>query len=244
MNKRDFYAQPHVSQTYEALRFGGPSGAWVNQRELQTVHALLPPAGRVLDLGCGTGRLALFLSDRGYQVVGLDTAAAMLTVARTRPGSERVHWVQGDALAPPFGPGTFDAVVALRLAFHFADLQPLLQAMVTVTRPGGRIVLDTYTWSPRALVAFGRATWGDRVSIHRPGQVAALARRLGLTLVDRQACFLFSPYLYRLLPLPVVHLLARLEAWVPPGWRARVFWAFAVPPEGSERWSAAFGPIG
>lgn len=108
-------------------------------------------------------------------------------------------------------------------------------------------------------MAFGRATWGDRVSIHRPGQVAALARRLGLTVVDRQACFLFSPYLYRLLPLPVVHLLARLEAWVPPGWRARVFWALGVPPEGpaggdltsagpadrgSGRWSAAFGPIG
>ena len=54
-------------------------------------------ARRVLDVGCGTGTLALLLADRGCDVVGLDPALASLEVARGKPGSERVMWVEGDA---------------------------------------------------------------------------------------------------------------------------------------------------
>lgn len=52
---------------------------------------------RVLDLGCGTGRLATALAARGYAVVGVDPATAMLDVARHRDGGDRVRWIQGYA---------------------------------------------------------------------------------------------------------------------------------------------------
>ena len=58
-------------------------------------------ARRVLDLGCGTGTLALLLADRGLEVVGIDPAAGSLSVARAKPGAGRVRWLHGDALTLP-----------------------------------------------------------------------------------------------------------------------------------------------
>src|SRR5205823_5865933 len=58
--------------------------------------------------------------------------------------------VQADAFALPLAPGACDAVVSLRLLFHFADPAPLLRELRRITRPGGRLVCDTSTWSPRS----------------------------------------------------------------------------------------------
>jgi SAM-dependent methyltransferase len=70
------------------------------------VHA--PPA-RVLDAGCGTGRVAIRLAELGFEVVGVDVDASMLAeAAAAAPG---LTWVEAD-LASFAGPGGFDLVVA------------------------------------------------------------------------------------------------------------------------------------
>jgi 2-polyprenyl-3-methyl-5-hydroxy-6-metoxy-1,4-benzoquinol methylase len=53
---------------------------------------------RIVDIGCGTGLLTCELAMRGYDVVGIDPWDAMLAVARSRPGGERVTWIDGNAV--------------------------------------------------------------------------------------------------------------------------------------------------
>jgi len=208
-----------VSQ-YDRLRFGSPSGRWVNERELDLVTDLLPPQGRVLDLGCGTGRLSHHLVSRGYPVVALDTSAEMLQRAHTAD----VPAIQADGFALPFRDDAFDAVVALRVAFHYADLRSLLAAARAVLRPGGTVVFDTYRWTPRALFALDASRWGGKVFTHPPAAVALAASHVNLEVVEQRSAFLFSPYVYRMLPMPLVQAFNRVEARVPASVRARIFW--------------------
>lgn len=56
-------------------------------------------AHRVVDIGCGTGALAVRLAEAGHEVTAVDPAEASLEIARTKPYAERVSWVVGDATA-------------------------------------------------------------------------------------------------------------------------------------------------
>ena len=202
------------------MRFGGASGAWVNAREIELVLALLQPFQRALDLGCGTGRLTQVLAQRG-STIGLDASRAMLEEAQRE---NRLALAQGDAFKLPFADASFDAVVALRVVFHFADVEALLRQIARVVAPRGVFVFDTYLWSPRAWLPLDPACWGGGVFVHPPARVEQIAARLGWHVVERESCFLFSPYVYRRLPLTVVRGLARIETRVPTRLRARVFW--------------------
>jgi SAM-dependent methyltransferase len=222
MNKREFYSQPAIAQTYDELRFGGASGAWVNAREIDLALALLPPFRRALDLGCGTGRLTRALRRCG-ETVGMDASNAMLAKARE---NDSAGFVQGDAFTLPFAGASFDAVTALRLVFHFAEVDALLREVARVVAPRGVIVFDTYRWSPRAWLPLGAARWGGGVFAHPPALIERSARQAGLQLARRESCFLFSPYVYRRLPFAAVRALAHIEPRLAEHFRARVFWKF------------------
>jgi hypothetical protein len=96
--------------------------------------------------------------------------------------------------------------------------------VAAVLRPGGHFVFDTYRWAPRAVVAVGQRQWGGKVFLHSTSIVQAAAERAGLEVSASESCFLCSPYLYRLLPLPAVKALARVEKLVPEAARVRAFW--------------------
>lgn len=102
------------------------------------------PCGRVLDVGCGTGRLAARLGEAPSvrTVVGLDFSAGMLEQARARLGSaEAAVLVRGDATRLPFADAAFDAAVSTE-AFHwFPDQAAALAEIHRVLRPGGRLLL-------------------------------------------------------------------------------------------------------
>jgi demethylmenaquinone methyltransferase/2-methoxy-6-polyprenyl-1,4-benzoquinol methylase len=117
-------------------------------------RARLPESGCILDLGTGTGDLALEAlrqSPRGLPV-GADFTLEMMQVGKSRPGAGRISWIAADALALPFPTRTFDAVVSGFLLRNVTDLGRALAEQCRVLKPGGWLVsLDT-TRPPRNLL--------------------------------------------------------------------------------------------
>jgi len=84
------------------------------EREWPFLQGVLPPAGRVLDLGCGTGEHSRFLASKGYDVTGIDSSPAMLAKALEAPLSERLRFLPGDiADVASLTAGSFDAAICL-----------------------------------------------------------------------------------------------------------------------------------
>ncbi len=107
------------------------------------------PGIRILDVGCGTGGVAVACAARGAEVVGIDRNADMLDVARSKtlPFGARgtVEWLQLGAaeIEDRFGPSSLDAITACLL---FSELSPdeqsyTLETVLTRLRPGGDLVL-------------------------------------------------------------------------------------------------------
>jgi demethylmenaquinone methyltransferase/2-methoxy-6-polyprenyl-1,4-benzoquinol methylase len=106
----------------------------------------LPPGGRLLDVGSGTGGIALAARrrDSGVRSVAADFSLEMMAAGRQRPGGDRVAWCGADAQHLPFRDASFDAVTSGYLLRNVADAGQALAEQVRVVRPGGRVVcLDT-----------------------------------------------------------------------------------------------------
>jgi SAM-dependent methyltransferase len=108
---------------------------------------------RVLDVGTGTGVVALAAAHRGARVTGLDLTPQLLAVARENAkvaARDEVEWTEGDAEALPYPDASFDVVVS-QFGHMFAPRPDVAVAeMRRVLRPGGRVAFAT--WPPEHLV--------------------------------------------------------------------------------------------
>jgi demethylmenaquinone methyltransferase/2-methoxy-6-polyprenyl-1,4-benzoquinol methylase len=122
--------------------------------------AAIQPGDRVLDVGCGTGELALLAAraaGRAGQVVGVDIAEGMLGVCRQKiaghPLADRLRFLRADAQGLPFPDSSFDAVISGFMLRNVASLDRALAEMVRVLRPGGRLAVMELTHPPSRWVA-------------------------------------------------------------------------------------------
>ncbi|MGH3092748.1 MAG: class I SAM-dependent methyltransferase [Gaiellaceae bacterium] len=97
---------------------------------------------RVLDVGCGTGRLATALAERGARVWGVDPSEEMLRQARLAAGKS-VGLRRGRGEELPFKDAWFDRAV-LRTVVHLLDRARALPELARVLVPGGRAVIATF----------------------------------------------------------------------------------------------------
>lgn len=170
------FDDPQVAALYDA----------VNLHEEDTpfyveLTAELAPAD-VVDIGCGTGRLALILAARGYRVTGIDPSPQMLAVARGKPGADAVRWIDGgtEVLGDK---GADLALMTGHVAQFFireADWRQALRRIHRVLRPDGRLAFETRNPTSRPWEAWTREssrrvtelpngrleTWYDFASVH------------------------------------------------------------------------------
>lgn len=137
----------------------------------------LDGTGHVLDLGCGTGEIAVPLSAHAGAVVGMDPSAPMLREARRRAreaGRENVGWVVGsDATLSALGSPL--RLTTVGRAFHRMDQRVTLDRLVTLTEPGGGVaLLGDPEWLTR-----GAAGWQDAVHAIAAEYVDDLPERTG-----------------------------------------------------------------
>jgi len=114
------------------------SANWVSDRKLINAHLDLAgkPAGKALDLCCGTGRVGRALKRRGWDVLGVDACRDMVRAsARCFPA------LGGMAESIPFKPGSFDLVVC-RQTFQFLDIKKTLSGIARVLSSAGSFVVS------------------------------------------------------------------------------------------------------
>jgi SAM-dependent methyltransferase len=198
--------------------------------------------GPCLEIGIGTGRIALPLTERGVRLVGVDLARAMLAVLAEKargPGRVRVPVSVADATRMPFPDRCVGAVLASHVFHLISEWRAAADEAVRVLRPGGVLLVDLggstpAPWSVTCEELAGR----HGIEAVRPGTSSAdeLAEHLG----DRVRRRALSP-----VPMPILRSLGRdLDDWE----RQIHAWTWPYPPEqiaGAtaeiRRWAAAEG---
>ncbi len=140
------YQRPEIARDFDRSKFGGEVGRWIAEGQERVVRRMLanPVAGRrILDVGVGTGRLAVPLACDGARVVGIDASPLMLGCASEKSSPEiegRLALLTGDAHHLPFTDRSFDSVVCLRVLMHVVDWKGVLAELCRVAERN--LVLD------------------------------------------------------------------------------------------------------
>lgn len=139
------FADPRLTNLYDTINSHAEDTAFY----LDLTAELVPVD--VVDLGCGTGRLALILAARGHRVTGVDPSPQMLAVARDKVGAGAVRWVDGGA--DKLGEEEADLVLMTGHVAQFfvreADWRQALRRIRRVLRLGGRLAFETRNPTPR-----------------------------------------------------------------------------------------------
>lgn len=169
------FDDPRIAAVYDI--FDG------DRRDLDVYAAIVTEFGAasVLDLGCGTGTLAIMLAARGFDVTGVDPAGAMLDVARAKPGANGVRWIHGNAASLP-GLIRVDLVTmtgnAAQAIVDDDAWEGTLRGVRDALASGGRFVFETREPSARAwetwnreqsyVVVDGMESWDEITKVEWP----------------------------------------------------------------------------
>ncbi len=175
-----------------SIRFDAIAGAYDQVRghppevAEQIGRAIATLAGNnalVLELGIGTGRIALPVASAGCRVVGIDISAEMLRAARTKDGGEALWLLQGNIERLPFADGVFDATLAVHVLHLARDWRGALAEALRVLRPGGVFIQGRDWRDPQSCVGRLRSKLRETLidllpGARPPGAGAAIGQAL------------------------------------------------------------------
>jgi SAM-dependent methyltransferase len=126
----------------------------------------------VVDLGCGTGRHAIWLAGCGAAVTAIDFSEGMLAEASAKPGAERVRFLTHDLHQPlPFPDGAFDLALSGLVLEHLRNLRGFFAEVRRVLIPGGRAVVSAMHPAMLLRGSQARFTDPDTGAVVQPGSL-------------------------------------------------------------------------
>ena len=174
MPTEDVFEQEFFASLYDCVN------PWSVSDDFYVDHAN-QSGGPVLDLGCGTGMLACGIAAKGLDVTAVDPAEAMLRIARTRPGGDKVNWIQSDGQSLRL-PQRFNFIYmtghAIQQLLTDDDAVGLLRAAADHLLPDGRFVFETrnpaaqawLSWTPEHSKRTARCPQHGRLSFFYDAQ--------------------------------------------------------------------------
>ncbi len=128
-------------------------------RFAQLLGEAIPARARVVEIGCGTGQMSLYLAHRERLVVGVDISRAALRLghaAAQRFGITAVRFVESDLHHAGLTPASFDVVYSAGVLHHTADPAAACASVVSLARPGGMVIVGVYNAIARLPLRFRR----------------------------------------------------------------------------------------
>ncbi|MCL4196746.1 MAG: methyltransferase domain-containing protein [Phycisphaerales bacterium] len=224
------YSQDQA-EAYDDKRFTGPVGRRLHTFEWDILREALgrvDRSARIIEIGCGTGRLLLEARRAGYRVGGLDASPHMLEQLRRKiTGGGEFEMIVGQAASVPMPDASFDFVYAIRLLNQTESPEYALRVvaeMHRLVRPGGYVLAE--------FVNAHRPRWGDNrreTTRLTPAQVIECGRAAGGEVITCRGAFLLSMQAYNRAPrfcLPIVSGLDRLLSRLLPRWCSRSYVLF------------------
>lgn len=143
-----------AADTFDEEADHGLRDAAVREAWAVCMRSWLPDApADVLDVGCGTGSLALLAAEQGHRVTATDLSPRMADRARAKLADVDAEVLVGEASRPPVGDRTFDVVLARHVVWLLPDPEAALKHWCSLLNPGGRLVLVEGVWGGVGLSA-------------------------------------------------------------------------------------------
>ncbi|MBN2226262.1 MAG: class I SAM-dependent methyltransferase [candidate division Zixibacteria bacterium] len=150
----DYYKEKlSAERLRQAYEIAPPRVRQYLRSEIEFVKSRMNPHDTVVELGCGFGRVLLALADHAGILYGIDNSPTSIRLAK-QIHADNVRLAVMDAVAMAFADKVFDLVVCIQngiSAFHVDPVQ-LVRESLRITRPGGRVLLSSYSdkfWADR-----------------------------------------------------------------------------------------------
>jgi ubiquinone/menaquinone biosynthesis C-methylase UbiE len=134
------FTKPEIADSYDAY-YQTEAGKRVNEIEAQLIEAALQkiPAGKMLELGCGTGHWTKFFIENGFELTATDISDVMLKHARQKKLQAQI--LKADSEKLPFTDESFDVVSTITMMEFVTDQDKVLSEIYRVLKPHGYVLL-------------------------------------------------------------------------------------------------------
>jgi SAM-dependent methyltransferase len=207
---RDFYMESPFPNYPPNDTLSGLRGRAARSEFARLLEQAVPGDARVVEIGCGTGQMSLFLATADRIILGADLTRASLELgagAAQRYDLRGVRFVETDLRSPGLREGAFDVVYSSGVLHHTPDPRAAFRAMAKLAKPGGIVVLGLYNayarFPHRLRRLVGRAT-GFRMIPFDPVLRARNAEP------ERRKAWFRDQYLH---PEEHRHTIAEVQGW-------------------------------